>query len=266
MIEFHGRNPYTDLSRSKRLQMVATEVPVAMLRLKQTIEQREIDNAAAQMWLDQASVIARDNHLDDVFPKNGKPAEIIKKLGAGFNIAAFSFSTEIGDWVMKIGAQQATVPGWLNPSSEAYAKWYARNLHILNKTLTPHLPHLIPSPQYVIHTSIGEKQTSLVIQPFVPDLIDLSNVASLPSTPRQQLLSETTAFYHLFEYLRKRYGLYPDLGRKGNLLIQLKDNDAHLVLVDNGLSDHHAPSPFIDSFNLLMYHTTVKSLIRNLST
>ncbi|MDO8460890.1 MAG: hypothetical protein Q7S38_00445 [bacterium] len=264
MIEFRGENPYVQITVSDRLLLAATEVPITVARLRNTFEQKTTDVAYAQTWLNEASKIGRENNLNDVFPNDSATAVIDRKLASGFSMSVFSFTTDTGIWVLKIGAQKAAAPGWLDPSSKAYAEWYSRNLHILYETLDNCLPHAIPKPQYVMHATTQKQETSLVIQPYIPLQRDLTDAVRFPHDIRKSILDEFEVFYRSFEELRKKHGLFPDLGRKGNLVLSDEHDIPHLVLVDNELIDQHTPSPLINLYNALAYHTRLQSMLKKL--
>lgn len=259
MIDPGKENPY--LSQTNRINGFQ-EFPMAVGRLWNSFEQRyKTTPEEAQSWLDTALSICRDNNI---FSDN-EEARIEKRVGFGFLTSVFLFNAEGREWVLKIGAKKAPVPGWFDPSTKEYAEWYAGNLGIIQDHFRHRLPNLIPSPQYVMYgTNRHNESTSIVIQPFVSDKIILENTPALPRNGRASILQELQIFYEQFEELYKKWNFIPDFGSRDNLVIKLIDGEYHLVLIDNGMIDLKAVSPVLNTHSSMMYHLRLRRGISRL--
>lgn len=258
------RNPYHENPHAHPKLLAVAEVPLAMAGLKRSMQQRHVTVETAQEWLDQAVEIGKDSKLHDVFPPCDTAANIHRKIGAGFATSVFGFTTATGNWALKIGAKNAPVPGWLNPSSKEYALWYARNIDILKETYDDTLPQVVPWPQHILHAENQGQQTTLIIQPEIPSLKKLSSALMMDSEVRAGILDELEAFYAGAEQIRRQHGIIPDLGSNDNLVLTEEGGDHHLKLIDNGLIDFSSSAPVMSVYNSIRYHHRLRHMIKKL--
>lgn len=259
----HGgiENPY--LNQAPEINALA-EVPTVVLRLGRSIGQRlESTPHSAQEWLDSAINIGIES---GVFSSTAKEARIERKVSSGFNTSIFLFKADERDWVLKIGAQQAPVPGWFNPSSLEYAQWYAGNLEIFHNHFEHILPQLVPWPQYVMYAeNFKNESKTLVVQPYIPNIIDLEKACSKDQGTKKAVLEELIVFYEQCEILYRKHNFIPDFGSKKNIVLQPVGDQWHLVLLDNGMIDFKAVSPVLNEWSWIVYHHRLKTMISKLS-
>lgn len=261
MVDGGSENPY--LKRVCKTSRIS-EVPVAVLRLGRSIGQRlESTPQSAQEWLDGAIDIGVEN---GVFSESARKARIERKVGSGFNTSIFLFNADEREWVLKIGAQQAPVPGWFNPSSPEYAQWYAGNLEIFHNHFEHTLPQLVPWPQYVMYAeNHRNERTTLVVQPYIADITNLEKVSLMGSSVREAILNELVAFYDQCQILHGKYNFIPDLGSENNTVLRPVGNQWHLALLDCGMIDFKAMSPVLNGWSRFVYHRRLKTIISDLS-
>lgn len=254
-------NPY--LAHPNRIRGIQ-EVPAAVFRLKTSFEQRITSTAeTAQSFLDNAVLACVDTGF---FTENADVSKIKRKVGSGFNTSVYLFQVDEQPWVAKIGAKKAPVPGWFDPSSKEYAQWYANNLTIVRNKFKDKLPYLIPSPQFVTHQNNSEgEQTSVIIQPFIGEAYPVNRMSSKSEEYRVAILEELKAFYDGFEELYVEHNFIPDLGTKGNLVVQPVGDDYHLTLLDNGMIDFNAVSPVLNTWSMFRYRTRPKGYMTKLA-
>ncbi len=257
MVNRVSENPY--LKHARKISW-ASEVPVATLRLGRSIEQRlESTPQGAQEWLDSAIDIGVEN---GVFSETAREAKIERKVGSGFNTSIFLFVADGREWVLKVGAQQAPVPGWFNPSSLEYAQWYARNLEIFHNHFKDILPKLVPWPQYVMYAENPKSErTTLVVQPYIDDITSLEKARLMDRSVRMMILDELMIFYDQCQVLYERHNFIPDLGSKNNIALCPVGNEWHLVLLDCGMIDFNAMSPVLNNWSWFVYHRRLKAII-----
>ena len=264
MITGPETNPYINFRSKHPGLLCLSEVPIAVIRLRNSFEQRRVDINYAQSWLDQVVKIGIDNDLTDVFQEQDRDIKVTKKIGSGFFTSVFGFETSMGSWVLKIGARKSPVPGWLDPSCEEYANWYAQCLKTMRSIYDDSLPNLIPKPQYVMYPNKENEVTSIVIQPLIPSVEPLSKIHTKEPEVKRAILNELETFYAKSELLRKDYGIFPDLGSNNNLVLAKNNNEYHLTLIDNNPIDLHAISPVMNAYNLIRYHGRLRGNIAKL--
>ena len=239
---------------------VAGELYGSLLRLKTSFSQKnETSVADAQDWLNKAIHAATQYGIFDE-PRN--ECKVINKLDAGFNTSIFLCDLEENLWVLKVGAKQAPVPGWFDPSSLEYAEWYAHNLNILQNNFASTLPNLIPSPQYVFYPENSKSdRTTLILQPYIKNKIAFEDAVYLSDLHRRLILAELKFFYEVSESLFEKYKFIPDFGSKYNIVIEFINEIPHLVMIDDGMIDFKANSPVLNQWSKFIYHYRVRKMI-----
>lgn len=256
-------NPFSEMPRSERLRLSLLEIPYVLKRLRTTFEQRrQITIYEGQQWIETAQALF--TQPNSIFTT--EQAHISSRLAAGFSFTTFRFTTDKGEWILKVGAALSPVPGYFHPSSLEYTKNYSRNLNILRKTFSEQLPNLIPEPQFVLYADKGDASTTLVIEPFISNILGFDKLDTLELAQQEGILEELNTFDLLCREMKRDYGVLPDIfGGKNNFAIAFSEGIPHLILLDNELTDIHAPSPVYNTLNRIKYILRIAKETRRLT-
>ncbi len=250
-----GNQPYSEISQQAKIKAALLEVPSGATTLcKRLLQNDRLTVDEAQSVLFEAT-----EALSGSAPFGLKSSpKITGHLGQGFESTGFIFDTKEGKWVIKIGLPKNCVSGVYSPSTNKYASTMVWNYRALMDTFQEKLPHVTPSPYFVIPPSGLSRHTTVQIQPYIQPT---TNADNLTNSQREDLIAERTTFYYLSRSMLKHKRVMPDLVKRKNLIVGTTSGQAHYTLVDVGLFHLQAPTPVL---NILVFFSQRLSLSRDL--
>lgn len=251
--ELPQRIPYSELTGPHRYFSSAMEFPaIAASVVKKKIEGERLNSHQAQKILRQSLEVLQSELL--VACDSGK---IHGKIGEGFEAAVFDFTIphQQNHWILKCGLPTRLTPGLYSPQSTEYASAMKWNRKMLEEIFSEKMPHLLPSPYYILSPDELAMQTTTQITPYLEQFQDLTDQQIT------NLIIERFTFDKLCQKLFSTKKIIPDLIGEKNLMIANVADQPHLVLIDMGLQNAYAPIPLLNSLALPAHKV---SLIRDL--
>lgn len=238
---FDGQNPYKNMSALKTVILSVLEMSTGCLTvLRQLSSPEKVGITTAQHLLVRAAGVVND------------PTGVLKKtpivesyLGRGFESSVFIFTAGSTRWVMKVGAPNGFTAGMLSPSTDEYASIQRWNYKMLRANYTEQLPHILPSPYFIVSPSEINYPSTLQVVPYIDKV---ANSRALSNDQMKQIRDEKIKFYLLSKKFVKNEKLIPDLIKLNNLIIGLVNGEPHMVLLDIGLFNLYAPTPVLNFF------------------
>lgn len=247
-------------SRWRMASVAAREVANNVFHLPRSLRERgAIDADEAKIWLAKAQEQLQDSSA--FFVPHERPVLHETPIGAGWFFTSFLYETSRGLWVIKISVPNVPAKGHPDASTPDHAIWYKRNLSVVQvEAPKAGLPFLIPQPQEALLVSNGERFATLILQPYIQDILNLKSFASLNREDQGRIIDEYRRYERFSRTLQEQAGLLPDrlgdielpaflrrlLAKKGianeasssNLVIgKAEDGKHHLILLDNGFAD-----------------------------
>lgn len=253
-------NPLTLISKLDYRKKSLLEIPYSIAHFPKILKQkRELQPQDAEEWLGIAHTTLLETPHQAIFREGD---EVISDgyVGDGLTNTCFLFYIKRKDeiredvtekYVLKIGGRKSFTIGYPDPSSEIFAQWYLYNLNILRTISWNRLPYLVPEPQEVIFATDQNqgRSTTLIIQPYYPDLLGLRSIYHFKPDEQLSLLREFKELEIISKMLDKEWNLIPDFGQHDNLTIARTPTGPHFVMIDDEMKDRLAPSPVLNFCN-----------------
>ena len=270
MQQFDNPNRQYPESAFKRF---TTEIPIGIWKYRRTNKLKE-ERANESLENMQSLLLRVKDQLDEdtpYFTQDDIP-QIKEHLGTGFFASAYSFESNTGNWVIKVGASHSPMRSYFNPNTQEFAEWYQGCLDIQRQTFSEHLPFLIPEPQTIVHLQGGQGERTAIIQPLVTDILTNEQIQTLSKENKAKLITEYKIFLEISKQLDKGFGLVPDFELKLGLIrrdtshfvISQQHGKPHLVMLDTAPFDKESPTPIFYQLNKLAGHSLIHSEQRKL--
>lgn len=228
----HCPSPYDTSDRLRSTILSALEIPSGITSLMRRCLSGEPDFQQAQILIDRAT---------KNIPTISNP-QVESHLSNGFESAVFSFTSSDQRWVVKIGHRHSFAAGLAAPSTERFAALQRWNREQLISAFKDNLPHLLPSPYYILSPNQVNHPSTLQITPFIEKV----EPKTLTLAELQSLKQERQVFENRSRQLEKNRKIVLDLIMPSNLIVGRVDGNPHLVLLDNGVFHLSAPVPMLN--------------------
>jgi hypothetical protein len=278
----HDQNPNSkynahpvDSGVSRRLRNGVVEFGYGFWHLKRTMREKRaasVDEAREFLGLAKENLV-KNNQPSPYFSSDNEP-KVTGQIGSGYYSSVFGFTSDTGDWAMKLSAPHSPMLANFHPSSPEFTEWYQYVLDIQRATYSEHLPFLIPEPQTVLHVQGSQNEKTVIIQPQIKRVLSKEEIRSLSSEDKTQLNSEFEIFQAVSKEVAAGFGLVPDfelatiIRSSSHFVISRQDGTEtgtpHLVMLDNGLFDAKAPNRLFYEFNRQKGKRVIKGLKRKL--